>query len=164
MLVEAPTMRLVKLFFESVKKTHQHINKNCVQKSLQNLLLIAQLFGHMPVLGVTKNNIEALRFEWISFRTAYAALYISGASFVMTLQILKMRTYEISLGEIRLLVFYICGVLSGINFFLLARKWHVIMRKWHLLEINFAEYGYPTTLHKTVNSLLTIALSTALCE
>lgn len=160
--VETPAMRFIKLIGELVKKGRQNGDKNGIQNCLKNTLILAQIFGLMPVSGITAGKIESVRFLWVSFRTAYALLRIIGALFFIVLQILRMQTYGgSSLGEYRLLMFYICGFSSAVNFLLLARKWPMIMRKWHFLEFSFNEYGWPKKLNLTINSFLTLYLFTA---
>lgn len=157
-------MSFMKLFSNIMKKSGANDLDNCVQRSLKNGLLIAQLFGLMPLSGIAEQKIEFLRFKWISFRTAYALFNIAGGLLFTFLQIIRMLRYGSSLREYRLLVFYMGGVSSAINFLLLARKWPMIMRKWQLLESSFSEFGMPTNLNRTINSILTIYLTTAFRE
>ena len=40
------------------------------------LLMVIQLFGIMPVIGVTNESLSNLYFKWKSFRTIYALFVI----------------------------------------------------------------------------------------
>lgn len=40
------------------------------------LLVVGQLFGVMPLIGVTKPALSDLQFEWRTLRTVYAGLTV----------------------------------------------------------------------------------------
>ena len=42
------------------------------QEAISSVLVLAQLFGLMPVVGVKSSSAAQLRFKWNSFRTLYS--------------------------------------------------------------------------------------------
>lgn len=40
------------------------------------ILIVGQLFGNLPIIGITIKNCENLQFKWRSFRTIYAIVYL----------------------------------------------------------------------------------------
>lgn len=50
---------------------------------------VGQLFGNMPVKGVLDPDIHNIEFEWLSFRTIYALVYILVGTFEVCLMVFK---------------------------------------------------------------------------
>lgn len=74
-------------YFKIVKKTHINVGEikwlrratcqdflynGSFQEAIGSILVLAQCFGFMPVIGVKSDSASQLRFKWNSFRTLYS--------------------------------------------------------------------------------------------
>lgn len=59
-------------------------NQDTFHRAIFPVLFVAQLFGLLPVQGVSSNNVASLKFQWISYRVFHSCLVVTvGSCFVL---------------------------------------------------------------------------------
>lgn len=65
-------------------------------------LIIGQLFGVLPTIGIKNRSLSALHFEWKSFRTFYSLIIATILSSYLILLVWKIFTIQIEFDLIGL--------------------------------------------------------------
>lgn len=60
----------IQAFEEPEKKCQFHF-------AIKNVLVMAQIFGLLPVYGIKDQNIENIKFKWLSYKTIYSIVIFS---------------------------------------------------------------------------------------
>ncbi|XP_011881611.1 PREDICTED: gustatory receptor for sugar taste 64e-like [Vollenhovia emeryi] len=107
------------------------------------ILVIAQLFGVLPVSGICKPSPSQLKFEKFSFRTIYT-VFINALVLVMAIlavihmiTTLNSNTFQVKGGVASATagaIFYTNSVIGLIIFFWLAPRWVTLQRDWRSME------------------------------
>lgn len=69
-------------------------------KSIAFVLILGQLFGMMPIQGVTGPSYRSLYFTWASFRVLYNILLIIGIIFALYASIYDVILSEANIDKI----------------------------------------------------------------
>lgn len=80
---------MVKKWLESMGRKH-----TTPHQDLKYILLTAQIFGVLPVEGVTDNDVTKLKFRWCTFRVFYS-IFLTIPTFVLT----ALAFYRVSQEE-----------------------------------------------------------------
>lgn len=137
--------------------------------AISPILLFFQLFGIMPLNGVTNHSVTDLRFEWKSVRTIYSlfiVMFLLAYSVVFILdlitniltlqylgQLMKMKSNSraefifysrnIYINRIAILVdslFNTLNTIAFIGFIGLAMKWSELIKIWENAESNLTMF------------------------
>lgn len=127
------------------------------------VLLIGQLFGVMPISGITSNNISDLRFSWRSYRFYYTILcallmliyssYVAVWAFDGSLDFPRYGNPSSSSPECPplnklpplsvSLLFNISNLFSLVEFVQIARRWPALMQDWRMMEQRTGKWDLP---------------------
>lgn len=72
-----------------VPKEHQDSN---TMKSVKVNLIILQIFGYMPLNGITSSNPQSLKFTWFSWKILYAGCNVLLLLFRLVLSLLAIKS------------------------------------------------------------------------
>lgn len=61
----------------------EHDNSRNTMKSIKFAIIILQIFGFMPLDGISSSNPDDLKFKWVSIKTLYAIWNVICASFII---------------------------------------------------------------------------------
>lgn len=124
--------------------------------SMKNVLLTAQILGYMPVIGITRPQISALKFSLISRRMLYSLLTLAVAIFLTSVQLKKNFSTKIKMYDVHKLSLYLMGVCTSILFIKLAREWPQFIKTWNRMEKSMALYGWPAKLNRKINNITVV--------
>ncbi|XP_069700808.1 uncharacterized protein [Periplaneta americana] len=136
---------------------------NSFYRAISSVVVTAQLFGLLPVLGISGQNAANLRFRWCSVRTIYSICILLGSCLNMIFAILLMKS-GINFEQSDSLVFFGCVTAMYMLFLQLATQWPNLMVEWENLELSQKHYGYPKHLRLKIKIITTIMLVAALVE
>ncbi|XP_029167705.1 gustatory receptor for sugar taste 64a-like [Nylanderia fulva] len=114
-------------------------NPDSFQCAIGPILGFAQLFGILPVSGISASTPLKLKFAIFSFRTLYAVsiivmiLVMPILAIMHVIKTLDSSTFEIH-GGIAAVVFYGNNVMSLMIFFWLSPRWVTLQRDWRAME------------------------------
>lgn len=138
-------------------------NVNSFHRAVSPVIVTAQCFGLLPVLGIAGPNAANLRFQWCSFRTMFSIFMLLGAGLNTCFTIVLMQP-GISFEQSDGVVFFGTVTVTYMLFLQLARQWPNLAVEWENLEISQKHYGYPKRLHLKIMVITTIVLTGALVE
>jgi gustatory receptor len=127
-------------------------------EAVANVLVVAQLFGLMPVSGIKEKRPSKLKFKIFSFRFFLCILYIIGLLFCTSLTIHWIGVTRVELGKIINLTFECTNLLSLIFFLELARKWPKLMAHWHKMEKLLPQMKYQFDKQKMAYQIKMVSL------
>ncbi|KAJ8918465.1 hypothetical protein NQ315_008162 [Exocentrus adspersus] len=147
------------MFFKnsSGKKMSFHV-------SMRNVLLTAQILGFMPIKGVCQAKESKLRFSWLSWRTLYSILYLSGSCFLSYSYLHQTLSGKVKMAYIHKCCLYLMGAFASVLFLLLAKKWAGFVKCWCRVEKAMSTYGWPKNVDKRINRIATAFTILALVE
>ncbi|KAG5323920.1 GR05A protein, partial [Acromyrmex heyeri] len=108
------------------------------------VLVMAQLFGILPVSGILMPSPLQIEFVKFSVRTIYSAFISGMVLFMATLSIIHMiktlnsATFEVQEGIVTATsgaIFYANCVMGLIIFFWLSSRWVTLQRDWRSMEL-----------------------------
>lgn len=127
------------------------------QEAIGSILVMAQCFGIMPVVGIKSNSTSNLKFQWKSSRTVYSfiaflltliyAILTIGKTLSTTIEFDRTSRFayfqyannflnfiqKIFIHAVNV-VFYGSAVYGMYCFGALARKWPKLMQRWEEIE------------------------------
>lgn len=78
-------------------------NNGSFHGAISSVLVMAQLFGVMPVIGIKSDSATKLRFKWNSIRTVYSIVMFIALGIMFTTLIFRFiwrQEFKFSKGEI----------------------------------------------------------------
>uniref|UniRef100_A0A0U5AXB0 Gustatory receptor n=1 Tax=Reticulitermes speratus TaxID=60591 RepID=A0A0U5AXB0_9NEOP len=138
-------------------------NVNSFHHAISSVVVTAQCFGLLPVLGITGPNATSVRFRWCSFRTVFSIFILLGTGLNMCFSIVLMRS-GVSFKESDGMAFFGTVTITYMLFLQLARQWPTLISEWENLEISQKHYGYPRRLCLKIKIMTVIVLTGALVE
>lgn len=126
-------------FMDSVKNL-QHCSQSSsttmgtFHEAIKPILVIAQLFGVLPVENITAKDPSTMKFRWKSLRFFFAVFVTLCCGIEAILTIYWTLRKRVEFGKMVYLVFYVTNFLSFVCFLILARNWPTLMVKWHEVE------------------------------
>ncbi|XP_031638768.1 gustatory receptor for sugar taste 64f-like [Contarinia nasturtii] len=117
-------------------------------EAIGSILVMAQCFGMMPVVGVKCSSASKLHFKWSSFRTIY-----SFVAFILTVIYAAMTFWvtfseEIKFEQMVPVIFYASAVYAMFRFGVLAMHWPTLMRRYESIESKMPKYKYQREKRK----------------
>ncbi|KAL0849845.1 hypothetical protein ABMA28_011783 [Loxostege sticticalis] len=126
-------------------------------------IIVGQMFGVNPVLGVSEKDSSLLRFSICSWRTTYSILSILGQGTFVFFCILKLfKDTDVSLMSNTSIVFYATNCLTTILFLRIATRWPRLCQQ--ISRIEAANPNPDSTLIRKCNAACIIILSLAVLE
>lgn len=118
------------------------VSESNYQEAIYTPLLLAQLFGIMPVRNISSKNPANLYFTWKSFRTCYAILTFI-ALFLYSLMTIHWSIFSGNIEFIKFVpvIFYTSNTYIVLAFIILARRWPGLMVKWLRVENGLPKYA-----------------------
>jgi gustatory receptor len=157
-------MKTVNIKTVTLPKEKSSSEKYNSHKSFGKILILAQIFGFLPVQGISGPDFRSSHFSWKSIRVMYAVLTILGTTFITVMQLYKISGKSFDLHEANRLFFYCSGIIAGCLFLNLAKNWPALMKAWEKLELSMLSYGWPDGLNRKLNILLTVFMLAALSK
>ncbi|KAI4488020.1 hypothetical protein M0804_004868 [Polistes exclamans] len=112
-------------------------------RAISSILWWAQLFGLLPVTGISADTPSKLKFKKISFRTFYTILVAFSIFIMATLSVIHMiRTLNAEAFGVRGgiaaatagAIFYGNGFFGTIMFLWLSPRWVILQNEWSAME------------------------------
>lgn len=131
------------------------------RKCIWPILFLGQMFGLMPVIGITNKSITELRFKWQSRRTIYALISVVATTSYAIWHLWNTFSFRVDFHGIGVLLklssfsllfwkreyffpvnslFFVTSSFGYISFFALAMKWPELMRQWENVESNLTTF------------------------
>ncbi|KAB0798315.1 hypothetical protein PPYR_09308, partial [Photinus pyralis] len=162
-----------------IPKPRKNLNtsRRNFHQCLKWMLLVAQCFGQIPVIGITDPSARSLQFKWKSWRTVYALLNCLGSvcltgTFLGNLLVNGMDLFSSSkkpLGDLGVIGTVLASVAFHVNtmvvtllFFNLSKNWPHLMNKWADVEDSMSSYGWPKYLDIRINGTVLVVLTVAI--
>lgn len=142
-------------------------NVGSFQAAISPVLLMGQLFGVLPVCGISSKHPVSLKFKWICFRTIYAMALLLGLGYFNCVTVYWMFNKKIEFGKFVMIVFYTCNLVSLILFFRLAFCWREIMILWWNVERELPQmktFFNSNTLPRRIKATTIFLMSLSLGE
>jgi gustatory receptor len=125
-------------FIDNVKSLQQKTSSSSLEESFHNaikpVLVIAQLFGVLPVTNVMDVHPVSLQFVWKSVRFFWSLITTISCGLMMLLTCYWTFSKRVEFGKMVPLMFYLTNFMSFFCFLLLAREWPALMRLWNDME------------------------------
>lgn len=103
-------------------------------RAVYPILIIAQLFGVLPVQNISYKCPSRLQFTRKSLRYIFAVFVTISCGLEAISAITWTFKTRIEFGKMVILVYYITNFLSLVCFLRLAKIWPMLMLKWHEVE------------------------------
>ncbi|XP_055909609.1 gustatory receptor for sugar taste 64e-like isoform X2 [Eupeodes corollae] len=97
-------------------------------------MVLAQVFGLLPVRGVTSKSAADLSFSFKNFRTMNSVFVVMCYTTCMGLTYSWALKQQFKFDTIETIIFYTSIFSISVAFFNLARKWPSVMKQWELVE------------------------------
>nr|XP_050856306.1 gustatory receptor 5a for trehalose-like isoform X3 [Vespula vulgaris] len=129
-------------------------SEDSFHRAISPILWWAQIFGLLPLSGISANLPSSLKFKKISFRTVYAVIVASSISVMAVLSIIHMiRTLNADSFGVRGgvaeatagAIFYGNGLCGTIMYLWLSPRWVILQNDWKAMErfIDSNKYQRP---------------------
>ncbi|KAF7391346.1 hypothetical protein HZH66_009826 [Vespula vulgaris] len=118
-------------------------SEDSFHRAISPILWWAQIFGLLPLSGISANLPSSLKFKKISFRTVYAVIVASSISVMAVLSIIHMiRTLNADSFGVRGgvaeatagAIFYGNGLCGTIMYLWLSPRWVILQNDWKAME------------------------------
>lgn len=153
----------MKIFTFTLGESYKSYSEGNFQKIIWPILLIGQIFGVMPVIGIKSRSSSRLHFKWISWRTFYSLFVVIVLATYTLVIIWKLFGKHVDFSSFGLLSgfieiwcqnkrdlfdhfiklfstflaylsFYLTNTCAFCMFFGLASKFPSLMRYWEIAE------------------------------
>lgn len=124
----------VKFLNNNQSSTKCFYDDGSFHRAIYPILIIAQVFGVLPVFNVSSKCPLKLQFTRKSFRYCFAIFVMISCGLEAISAITWTFRTRIEFGKLVILVFYISNFLSLFCFLRLAKVWPSLMVKWHDVE------------------------------
>lgn len=125
---------LVKFQFPTRGTREDFIYNGTFHEAVGMILVVAQLFGIMPVSGIRNKSPKSLKFKKFSLRFVFCIALIIGLTWMFVLGVIWLARSKIEFGKVVGFVFDFTNLLSILCFLELATKWPKLMMKWNEVE------------------------------
>jgi gustatory receptor len=112
------------------------------------ILVVAQLFGIMPVSGVRGKHPKNVKFRKFSFRFIWSILLTTGLSWMLVIEIIWIYRSKLEFGKVINLFFDSTNLASLFCFLELARTWPKLIVKWNEVEKYLPQLKYQLDKQK----------------
>ena len=106
------------------------------------ILVVARIFGLMPVSGVESSEIKRIKFHWKSVKSIYSLIFIVCGTVELICLIRFVLNNGLTLGHASNLSFYVASMLGTCCFFRFAMNWKRLMKLWYESEKVFLKAPY----------------------
>ena len=121
---------------------HSEDMKGSFHEAIGPVLKVAQVFGVMPVDGVTSKDISNISFKWKSLKTIYSLTFLVLGTAECLLCFHSAFKKGISLSLFSELTYYVTSIIGAFFIFRLATKWKYLMKLWFNNEKVFLKFPY----------------------
>ncbi|RZC39788.1 zinc finger protein 2-like [Asbolus verrucosus] len=128
------------------------------------VIVFGQFFGIMPLYGMTRKNVQEVRFTWKSARLVYATYNFIGAFVMGVFCILQFALDGLMLDKTATMSFYILNSFAALQFILTAKNWSIILKEWSFMEMSMRGYSHLINLKKKFIILISVIMLLALVE
>ena len=111
------------------------IHNGTFHEAMTAVLVVAQCFGVMPVIGITSKDPRKLRFSFKSFRMVNFYITFCCVSILFGIIISWTIRKKMEFGKIEKIIFYGYNLVGLGCFMSLARKWPKLMQKWTKVDM-----------------------------
>ncbi|KAI5639385.1 trehalose receptor domain-containing protein [Phthorimaea operculella] len=133
------------------------------QRAMKFPIVIGQIFGLNPVLGIYEDDVSKLRFTFYSVRCMYSVLSVIGQLVLVGFCFLKIFwETDASLNSNTAVVFYACNCVITFQFLKVARKWPGLCR--HIAKIEAIDPTVDQTLVWKCNATVAVVIVLAILE
>ncbi|XP_044739849.1 gustatory receptor for sugar taste 64a-like [Chrysoperla carnea] len=108
------------------------LDPNSFHRAICPVLIIGQIFGLLPVSGISSKNSKSLRFDWRTFKVLYVTIINVATTIMALISIYYMLKMMGTLDD--------KAAISAIFFQKLAHSWPNLVQKWTKFELNMWEY------------------------
>ncbi|XP_037946086.1 uncharacterized protein LOC119678365 [Teleopsis dalmanni] len=129
-------------------------------RAVYPIIIIAQCFGVMPVMGVRHKNPRRMRFSFISMQLLVTLIYFGTTILLLVFMVRHLWFVGIDAKNIGV-IFYISAFLAYVLFMLLAARWPKLIRVWARSEMTFNQKPYeilPKNLAVRIRTAATIII------
>ncbi|XP_037946062.1 gustatory receptor for sugar taste 64a-like [Teleopsis dalmanni] len=130
-------------------------------RAVYPIIIIAQCFGVMPVMGVRHKNPRRMQFSFISMQLLVTLIYFGTTILLLVFMVRHLWFVGIDAKNIGGVIFYISAFLAYVLFMLLAARWPKLIRVWARSEITFNQKPYeilPKNLAARIRTAATIII------
>ncbi|XP_068086409.1 uncharacterized protein [Anabrus simplex] len=145
-------------------ETFSHPGQDSIHRSMTSLLVTAQLFGLMPVQGITAPSPSRLRFHWRSLRVLYCLVVLVCSIILLGISCARLARIGVTFPRTAGTLFFVVHILAIVLFLQLARRWPHLMWEWARVESAFTHYGPPPRLARTFRAVTATVMLAALVE
>lgn len=133
-----------------------YIYNGSFHEAISPVLVMAQLFGVMPVCGIRDADLNLMEFKWKCFRTIYSLAILLGLLIMTFVTIYWTFTHKIEFAKIGVfniwfadyetifltpkcllpvtIIFYLSNFTAFVYFIKLGMCWPGIMRRWEQID------------------------------
>ncbi|CAG9854571.1 unnamed protein product, partial [Phyllotreta striolata] len=115
------------------------------------LFFAMQLFGFMPLRGIFKRDLSAIKFTWMSWISLYALLTSAGMFFMLATQVARFFIYNMHTQEMQRFFYFMKSWFVSWFFFVLAREWKDMLVRWNEVDEALARFGRPKCAKRKLN-------------
>nr|WKF45126.1 gustatory receptor 18 [Podabrus annulatus] len=141
-----------------------NLSKQSIHHSIKFTLILGQVFGLMPVNGITNSSEKAVKFQWKSWRVVYTAFIILSTLFPIYITFYRIIFREIDVFSITALVFYGNSLAVHALFLVLAQNWENLMKSFYMMEISMRSYSKAPRLNVRLKLMTAVIMGLAFTE
>ncbi|KAG5679767.1 hypothetical protein PVAND_009307 [Polypedilum vanderplanki] len=127
-------------------------------EAVGTILVIAQLFGLMPVHGVKAKHPSKLRFRKCSLRFLLCIFYTISIFILTLLSLYWISRTKLEFGKLVFFTFDFANLMSLVCFLDLARKWPKLMVEWYRIEKYLPQLKYQFDKQKMAYQIKMVSL------
>lgn len=174
-------LKTLRAFLSKKVNNKEKLKIETTDKAFEFMVLLAQTFAMMPVLGVTGPDFKSLKFSWTSWKMFYNFLYLILLFVNIDFLILYIYNNKVTFGRIGnkpsskiqiqnfvvavTILFFLSSFITTVLFLTLAQNWPNLMEKWTEIDKSMRKsYGFPKRLHFQLKLLAAIIMTAAACK
>uniref|UniRef100_A0A240SYM1 Uncharacterized protein n=1 Tax=Phlebotomus papatasi TaxID=29031 RepID=A0A240SYM1_PHLPP len=129
---------IYKAFSNNFKYEYPWSYDGSFQEAIKKIIIMAQCFGVLPVIGVTSKSPSNMRFSWLSFRTIYSIVAFIATGFYTAIVVHYSLSSKIEFVKVVPVINYTSNFYILYAFIKLAKKWPALMEEWKKAEMSFS--------------------------
>lgn len=149
---------LVKFKFPERGTREDFLYDGTFHEAVGCILVVAQLFGIMPVRGVRDKSPKNLKFKKFSIRFVLAILLILSLVWITVIDAIWIFRTTMEFAKLINFIFDFTNLLSFLCFLELARKWPRLMMRWHEVEKFLPQLKYQMDKQKMAYEIKMVSL------
>lgn len=103
-------------------------------EATQKILAVAQIFGIMPVKGITSKSFYDIKFSWKSIQSIYSIIVMISTFFVSISCSVVLANFGFDFEIFVDCLFYLSNFLSLLCFYELGRNWKKLLQHFNRVE------------------------------